>query len=227
MGSYRASPAGSMAKKKGGGGKNKGKGKGKSGLPETRATGGLPLDRPSSFKLITVHAPPVGHVRQPPELPVARRQWLRLPYAVMHAIEVHDSSTVFEWLAHDEHHVDAVFDAADGSVRNYTMLMLAALCGHEDLVVELVRRGATAGLRNSAGASALVLATVSERHAIAQLLLEHGADLSELAIVHRGKSFAVRTESMCVRGLTDPLASPPLRRIHAGRRRPRTCLPLL
>ena len=72
--------------------------------------------------------------------------------------------------------VDATWDRPDGSARGFTLLMLACVRGLVGLVETLLRHGARTGPRNSAGATALIIAAEGEP-GIVEMLVERGARL--------------------------------------------------
>jgi len=107
----------------------------------------------------------------------------RLPVDVISAVETDDEAGVWHWLdASEDNSIDATHDSGDGQYRGYTMLMLAALCGHEKLVHELVTRGADVHVTvfhgdgvTPRGITALTLASATGRHAVRRRLLSAGA----------------------------------------------------
>ena len=175
-----------MGKKKGGGKKKKGGKSTEAKLPESLAVGDSRRGGTSSFRLLRRFANPAAKPWRVAPAPLPQRRWMRLPHHVVRAVEVDDDATVWAWLASGGE-IDAVWDAPDGSVRGYTMLMLAGLCGHERLAEELLQRGACLGLRTSRDISAFALAQVSGRNAIAQMLLRRGADVIDLWPLRRGE----------------------------------------
>ena len=56
-------------------------------------------------------------------------------------------------------------------MKDYTLLMLASLCGHAHLVEALIRRGAHLNLRESTGCTALILGAANGMSACVQKLL--------------------------------------------------------
>ena len=72
-------------------------------------------------------------------------------------------------------HVDALFDALDGSVRGMSMLMCASAYGHAPLAELLLRRKASVNLQTSKDATALIFAAIEGFTPIVRQLLQAGA----------------------------------------------------
>ncbi len=66
----------------------------------------------------------------------------------------------------------------DATQKGLTVLMVAAHCGHEALVAELLAQGADVDARDGTGSSALLRSATLGHASVVRLLLEQGADLS-------------------------------------------------
>ena len=73
--------------------------------------------------------------------------------------------------------VDVTFTAKGAS--GFTLLMYAAIYGHERLAATLLQRGALIDLQNSDGCTALMLAANHGHERVAELLLQHGAEINQ------------------------------------------------
>ena len=169
-----------MGKKKGGkkGGGKKGKGGGKKGggsAGKTAAVGSI-LQPPSSFSswkegipkpVVHRTAPSLMPHRQPPALQT------KVPIDIVRAALVGNALAVSAWMTRGGS-IDATWDKPDGSARGFTMLMLACMRGLVPMTEWLIKRGAGIDLRNSAGATALILSAHHQRRSVVNRLLRAG-----------------------------------------------------
>ena len=147
--------------KKGGGKKGKGGGKKGGGSAGKTAAVGSILQPPSSFSswkegipqpVVLRTAPSLMPHRQPPALQT------KVPIDIVRAALVGNALAVSAWMTRGGS-IDATWDKPDGSARGFTMLMLACMRGLVPMTEWLIKRGAGIDLRNSAGATALILAS--------------------------------------------------------------------
>ena len=152
-----------------GGKKGKGGKGGKKGASASHA--GATLTKISHTSNLPSWKPdPVSHRPAPSLLPhrpapmVMMPDFSRLPVQVVRAALASDLDTVRHWIMRGYGAIDALWDRPDGTARGFTLLMLASVRGLAPVVEVLLHHCASFDLRNSAGATALILAAAHDRH---------------------------------------------------------------
>ena len=100
-----------------------------------------------------------------------------LPEEILHSAVRGELQKVVKWLRKGGL-VDASCSATthDGRTCSFSLLNVAAACGHLEMVRELLKRGASVDLQDSLGSTALMNAAGYGRLSVVFVLLQHSAN---------------------------------------------------